>query len=195
MSSSDQLPESDFQRLFAAEAEGRLDVLVDQLLVLEKSGASAELVASLFREAHTIKGGAAVVGLGNVARVTHALEDLLEEVRSERRPVDAALIDAVLAGVDAIRTLIPRALAGAEHERVAAEAEQRLRRAVGATAEAAPPATPPSPRLPASRVSRGARRSSRPGTGLRRTRPGKPAAGWGRRWSRCRSTGWTSWSA
>ncbi len=137
MTPPDQLSESDFQRLFAAEAEGRLDALVDQVLVLEKSGASAELVASLFREAHTIKGGAAVVGLANIARVAHALEDLLEDVRSERRQVDAALIDAVLGGVDAIRTLIPKALAGEEHERVAADAEQRLRLAGGATAEGA----------------------------------------------------------
>jgi len=82
-------------------AEGRLDTLVDELLELEKGGATPEVVASLFREAHTIKGGAAVVGMPHVARVAHALEDLLEEVRRERRGVDTALIDAVLAGVDA----------------------------------------------------------------------------------------------
>ena len=131
MSPQESLSENDFQRLFAMEAEGRLDTLVDELLELEKGGATPEVVASLFREAHTIKGGAAVVGMPHVARVAHALEDLLEEVRRERRGVDTALIDAVLAGVDAIRTLIPLAVAGQEHEEVAFEAEQRLRIAVG----------------------------------------------------------------
>jgi two-component system chemotaxis sensor kinase CheA len=131
VSPQESLSESDFQRLFATEAEGRLDALVDQLLELEKGGANPEVVASLFREAHTIKGGAAVVGMPHVARVAHALEDLLEEVRRERRGVDTALIDAVLAGVDAIRTLIPIAVAGQEHEQVAFDAEQRLRIAVG----------------------------------------------------------------
>ena len=131
MSPQESLSENDFQRLFAMEAEGRLDTLVDELLELEKGGATPEMVASLFREAHTIKGGAAVVGMPHVARVAHALEDLLEEVRRERRGVDTALIDAVLAGVDAIRTLIPLAVAGQEHEEVAFEAEQRLRIAVG----------------------------------------------------------------
>jgi two-component system chemotaxis sensor kinase CheA len=131
VSPQESLSESDFQRLFATEAEGRLDALVDQLLELEKGGANPEVVASLFREAHTIKGGAAVVGMPHVARVAHALEDLLEEVRRERRGVDTALIDAVLAGVDDIRTLIPIAVAGQEHEQVAFDAEQRLRIAVG----------------------------------------------------------------
>jgi len=131
VSPQESLSENDFQRLFAMEAEGRLDTLVDELLELEKGGATPEVVASLFREAHTIKGGAAVVGMPHVARVAHALEDLLEEVRRERRGVDTALIDAVLAGVDAIRTLIPLAVAGQEHEKVAFDAEQRLRIAVG----------------------------------------------------------------
>jgi two-component system chemotaxis sensor kinase CheA len=131
VSPQESLSEGDFQRLFATEAEGRLDTLVDELLELEKGGATPEVVASLFREAHTIKGGAAVVGMPHVARVAHALEDLLEEVRRERRGVDTALIDAVLAGVDAIRTLIPLAVAGQEHEQVAFDAEQALRLAVG----------------------------------------------------------------
>ncbi len=180
MTPPDQLTESDFQRLFAAEAEGRLDTLVDQLLVLEKNGASAELVASLFREAHTIKGGAAVVGLANVARVAHALEDLLEDVRSNRRRVDAALIDAVLGGVDAIRTLIPTALAGEEHDQLAADAEQRLRLAVGANAEAAPPEAPapvaaePAPEHGEAPAARAAAGSATKGGG--RARPGRSAA-------------------
>lgn len=134
MTPPDPLSEADFQRLFAAEAEGRLDNLVDQLLELEKGGANPEILASLFREAHTVKGGAAVVGMANVARVAHALEDLLEEVRRERRGVDAALIDTVLAGVDAIRTLIPRAVAGEDHDQSSLEAEQRLRLAVAGSA-------------------------------------------------------------
>jgi two-component system chemotaxis sensor kinase CheA len=142
VSTSEPPSETDFQKIFAAEAEGRLDTLGDQLIELEKNGASPDLVASLFREAHTIKGGAAVVGLPHIARVAHALEDLLEEVRRERRKVDPPLIDAVLAGVDAIRGLIPVAVAGEDHERAAFEAEQRLRIALGGDAVETPAAPP-----------------------------------------------------
>ncbi len=136
MTPPEPLSEGDFQRLFATEAEGRLDSLVDELLELERGGSDPELLASLFREAHTIKGGAAVVGMDHVARVAHALEDLLEEVRQDRRGVDAPLIDAVLAGVDAIRTLIPLAVAGEDHGQAAADAERRLRIALGGDAAA-----------------------------------------------------------
>lgn len=152
MTPPEQLSESDFQQLFATEAQGRLETLSDQLLELEKTGPTPELVASLFREAHTIKGGAAVVGMASVARVAHALEDLLEEVRREKRGVDAALVDAVLAGVDAIRALIPKALAGEDHEAEAFEAEQRLRLSVaGAAAPDPAPAPVPTPAPAAAR--------------------------------------------
>ncbi len=140
MTPPEQLSESDFQQLFATEAQGRLETLSDQLLELEKTGPTPELVASLFREAHTIKGGAAVVGMSSVARVAHALEDLLEEVRQSRRSVDPALIDAVLGGIDAIRGLIPRAVAGEDHEAEALAAEQRLRGSLAGGA--APPGGP-----------------------------------------------------
>lgn len=136
--------EADFVRLFAAEAEGRLDALVDQLLTLEHVGPSPDLLASLFREAHTVKGGAAVVGLGDVARVAHALEDLLEEVRGGRRQVDAALVDAVLSGADAIRSLMPRAVAGEDHAALAAAAEAALRAALRTPGDA-PAGSGPAP--------------------------------------------------
>ena len=183
MSGSDPFADGDFQRLFATEAEGRLDTLVDELLELERGGANPELVASLFREAHTIKGGAAVAGMPHVARVAHALEDLLEEVRRERRAVDAPLIDAVLAGVDAIRSLIPLAVAGEDHERAAFEAEQRLRIAVGGplagddeTAAAPAPVTAaPTLTGPAVPATADAPPSSAPSAGQPGPRRGAPA--------------------
>jgi two-component system chemotaxis sensor kinase CheA len=143
VTSSDRAAEADFQRLFAVEAEGRLDALVDRLLELETGGPRADLVAALFREAHTVKGGAAVVGMANVARVAHALESLLDEVRGGARDVNAAFVDAVLGGVDAIRALIKAALAGADDETLARAAERRLRGVIGVRPGASGP--PPLP--------------------------------------------------
>ena len=71
--------------LFAEEAEQRLAELTAHLLALEEAGNDAELVAATFREAHTLKGGAAVVGLTAFSDVAHAMEDLLEELRSGGR--------------------------------------------------------------------------------------------------------------
>lgn len=181
MTPPEPLSEGDFQRLFATEAEGRLDSLVDELLELERGGSDPELLASLFREAHTIKGGAAVVGMDHVARVAHALEDLLEEVRQDRRGVDAPLIDAVLAGVDAIRTLIPLAVAGEDHGQAAADAERRLRIALGGDAAAgdeaeAGAAVPPPTAAPDGAAAESATpRAEAPAPALSPPRPPRPA--------------------
>src|SRR5881397_404913 len=77
--------EPDFVKLFAEEAEGRMERLAQDLLALEQRGHDPELIASVFREAHNLKGGAAVVGLTDVGTVAHTFEDILDELRSGAR--------------------------------------------------------------------------------------------------------------
>src|SRR5687768_13963271 len=95
----------EFLALFAQEAEQRLTDLTSQLLALEQVGNDAALVASVFREAHTLKGAAAVVGLDAFSRVAHVMEDLLEQLRSGERMATPALIDGVLRAVDGLAAM------------------------------------------------------------------------------------------
>jgi HPt (histidine-containing phosphotransfer) domain-containing protein len=74
--------EARFRAMFAEEAEGRLATLSELLLELERNGDDRELLSSVFREAHTLKGAAAVVGLADVLRVAHAMEEVLEGLRT-----------------------------------------------------------------------------------------------------------------
>jgi two-component system, chemotaxis family, sensor kinase CheA len=74
--------EARFRAMFAEEAEGRLATLSELLLELERNGDDRELLSSVFREAHTLKGAAAVVGLADVLRVAHAMEEVLEVLRT-----------------------------------------------------------------------------------------------------------------
>lgn len=104
--------EDDLRELFAEEAEMRLGRLAEQLLELEDAAGDEELVASVFRDAHTIKGSAAVVGLPDVARVAHAMEDILEGFRNRQREPTANLVDGLLRAVDGLRAVMPRVLAG-----------------------------------------------------------------------------------
>ena len=95
--------EEEFRRLFAQEAEARLERMGRELLELERAGPDAELVGSLFRDAHTLKGAAAVVNLEEYGRVAHAMEDLLERLRNGDFLPTPELVDVLLSAVDGLR--------------------------------------------------------------------------------------------
>src|SRR2546423_13211133 len=100
------MSDDELRSLFAQEATTRLDRLANQLLELESSD-DPELLASVFRDAHTLKGSAALVELPGIARVAHAMEDVLDDVRAGRRPVTTPLVDGLLLGVDGLRRAVP----------------------------------------------------------------------------------------
>jgi two-component system, chemotaxis family, sensor kinase CheA len=132
------------RQLFAHEAATRLDGLAGRLLELERVGDDPELVAEIFREAHNLKGSAAVVGFKNVTEVAHTVEDLLEELRSRRRSATPELVDGVLVAVDGLRAMIPRVMAGEDCTPEAAELIRGIL-ALTATTPAPPPRTPTPP--------------------------------------------------
>ena len=119
--------EEEFRTLFAEEAETRLQRLSTELLQLEEAGNDPELVASIFRDAHTLKGAAGMVGLDPIARVAHVMEDLLEELRQGDRMATPRLVDGLLAAVDAVRGFIPVMLAGQDRTDEAAVVEESVR--------------------------------------------------------------------
>ena len=98
-------PQDRFVWLFADEAETRLRRIGEHVLVLE-GGASADVVAAILRDAHSLKGAAAVVGLNEVSAVAHRLEDALEPYRDGAEPPPAALIDSLLHVVDGLQALL-----------------------------------------------------------------------------------------
>ena len=94
---------AEFLELFRDEANERLDSMVDALLAIEAGRAEPGAVDALFRDAHTIKGGAGMLGLDDVRTLAHAVEDILQGVRdSGEFPI--ALIDPLLRAADALRT-------------------------------------------------------------------------------------------
>ena len=89
------------------------------LLALGGQDADPELVNTIFRAAHSIKGGAATFGFADIAAFTHIAESLLDEVRNGHRVADPALIDLFLRCVDTLRHMFDRVGAG----QVAADAD------------------------------------------------------------------------
>ena len=103
---------SRFQATFFAESREGLAAMETGLLALEAGTADAETIHTVFRGAHSIKGGAATFGFRAVADTTHRLETLLDQMRGGKRTADAATIDALLAAVDVLRGMLARAEAG-----------------------------------------------------------------------------------
>jgi chemotaxis protein histidine kinase CheA len=92
---------------FRAEVEERIASLSSALLQLESHPAPRQIVLGMFRDAHTLKGSARMLGLSGVLAVAHRCEDLLGAIRDERLPVRRDLIDLLLASCDAITGSMP----------------------------------------------------------------------------------------
>jgi two-component system chemotaxis sensor kinase CheA len=133
-----------FHKTFFEESLEGLDAMETALLALDSGSTDHELVHTIFRAAHSIKGGAATFGFADVAAFTHVAESLLEEVRSERRGVDAGLIDLLLRSVDCLRAMLARSGSGQPAADAGSEALRgELVRLV--SGEAAPAAPAPAP--------------------------------------------------
>ena len=92
---------------FRAEVEERLASLQEGLLALETHSAPRQLIGGLFRDAHTVKGSARMLGLNGVLRVSHSMEDLLGALRDGRFDVRTDLVDLLLTSCDAIGRALP----------------------------------------------------------------------------------------
>src|SRR3989304_5313911 len=87
---------------FFQEASAQVELLEQNILALEHDPKNLEAIDELFRAAHTLKGGAATVGMKKLTAVTHLVEDVLDEIRSKKRTVREEMIDCLLAAIDAV---------------------------------------------------------------------------------------------
>ncbi len=97
---------SQFLDTFYEESFEGLDTMETELLGLNAGEADPESINTIFRAAHSIKGGSGTFGLMNVADFTHVLETLLDEMRDGRRDVTQPAVDLMLASVDVLREML-----------------------------------------------------------------------------------------
>jgi two-component system chemotaxis sensor kinase CheA len=91
--------------VFQEESATRLDRMVETLLALEAKRPSPGAIDSLFRDAHSIKGSAGMLGLREAGTIAHAIEDALQDAR-ERESFATDLADPLLRATDALRNVI-----------------------------------------------------------------------------------------
>jgi chemotaxis protein histidine kinase CheA len=105
---------------FRAEVDERLASLCEGLLRLETHPSPRQLVASLFRDAHTVKGSARMLGLDAVVDVAHRAEDLLGALRGGRLTPRKDLVDVLLVSAESISRSLPGAERPVEPDEIAA---------------------------------------------------------------------------
>lgn len=96
----------DIVKDFLVESNENLDQLDRDLVTLEKTPTAREVLASIFRTIHTIKGTTGFLGFPRLESVAHAGENLLSLLRDGRLSLNAEITSALLAMVDAVRQIL-----------------------------------------------------------------------------------------
>ncbi|MEQ8662990.1 MAG: Hpt domain-containing protein, partial [Gammaproteobacteria bacterium] len=125
---------------FLLEAGEILEQLDSQLVDLESDTENRELLNSVFRGFHTIKGGAGFLGLDNLVAVSHKSEDIFDLLRNGKLRVDAQLMDVFLQVLDVLRGMFDQLRDGVPPD--AAPAELLARLIAHAEGGVAPPPVP-----------------------------------------------------
>ncbi|MBO7163794.1 MAG: chemotaxis protein CheA [Spirochaetaceae bacterium] len=91
---------------FFSEAEQQVENLESNILVIENDPSNREAIDEIFRAAHTLKGGSATVEMTELSGFTHVVEDLLDEIRSDRVDVTGPVVDVLLSSIDVIKAML-----------------------------------------------------------------------------------------
>lgn len=97
---------SQFHDVFFEESFEGLDAMESGLLNLEDGAADVEAINTIFRAAHSIKGGAGTFGFMAVSEFTHKMETLLDEMRNGEREVTPESTNVLLEAVDVLREML-----------------------------------------------------------------------------------------
>src|SRR4051812_19796904 len=129
----------DFDQLrhvFVDECYEGLDSVAESLIELETNPGHPDARDSIFRVAHTVKGGASIVGFTCVAEYAHLFEDALEPLRAALVPVTPLQITLLLQATDALRAMVFAEAAG--RDMTIREADRALLRQLSAASSARP---------------------------------------------------------
>jgi len=95
-----------FHEGFFEESFEALDTMESALLKLNVGSPDKEQVNTIFRVAHSIKGGSATFGFTEIASFTHTLETLFDELRGDKMQVTRGISDLLLKSVDTMREML-----------------------------------------------------------------------------------------
>ncbi|MCH5268069.1 MAG: chemotaxis protein CheA, partial [Lachnospiraceae bacterium] len=86
----------------------------DQLMILETEPENMDTINEIFRAAHSLKGMAGTMGFKRMQRLTHDMENVFQEIRSENMKVQPELVDVLFRGLEALENYLDNILESAD---------------------------------------------------------------------------------
>ncbi|MDA8621169.1 chemotaxis protein CheA [Psychrosphaera sp.] len=106
---------------FLIEAAEILELLSEELVELENDPENADLLNSIFRGFHTVKGGAGFLALTNLVDACHGAENVFDILRTGKRSVTPELMDVILQALDTVNEMFEQVKGGEQPEPAAPE--------------------------------------------------------------------------
>ena len=107
-----KIEDEELRALFQAESEEHLQRMDEGLLCLEREPHNQSMLEEVYREAHSLKGAARMIGVRDVETVAHRFEDLLGPAKRGQSTLTADLVDRLSQVLDGIRRLVEQAITG-----------------------------------------------------------------------------------
>lgn len=95
-----------FHAVFFEESQEHLNEMEQLLLDLDVVDPDSEMLNSIFRAAHSIKGGSGIFGFDALASVTHIMESLLDKIRQGKMAITTDMVDLFLSSVDQLKEIL-----------------------------------------------------------------------------------------
>ena len=135
---------------FFTEAEQQVENLESNILVIENDPSNHDAIDEIFRAAHTLKGGSATVEFTELSSFTHTVEDVLDELRSDRLQVTEPVVDVLLDSIDTIKAMLETRANGSIYQEDVNQLLDRLKAFIPDKQDKkAKKAAPPKPAAPA----------------------------------------------
>ncbi|MEK6759524.1 MAG: hybrid sensor histidine kinase/response regulator [Deltaproteobacteria bacterium] len=106
------IEDNELRELFKIESQEHIQGLEKGLLRLESDPSDKAVLEEVFREAHSLKGSARMVGVRDVEIISHRIEDILGAVRKGTASVTSELVDNICRALDGIKGLVSEAVTG-----------------------------------------------------------------------------------
>jgi two-component system chemotaxis sensor kinase CheA len=139
---SDFAGNEELLRDFLTESNELLADVDNKLVELERRPHDKELLNSIFRGFHTIKGGAGFLNATELVRLCHLTENLFDRLRNEELAIDAALMDVIMAATAVVRDMFDSLAQSRQPRAAAAELLASLESAIEGRLATSPAAVP-----------------------------------------------------